>query len=67
MPHFSKEALEASPEALANLREILHGRQQGGRTGRTVQTTPTKEGRFGGAGGRPAPVRKRCHTAPASV
>ena len=34
MPHFSKEALEASPEALANLREILHGRQQGGRTGR---------------------------------
>ncbi|MBB5764932.1 hypothetical protein ABEV34_07965 [Methylorubrum rhodesianum] len=63
MPHFSKEALEASPETLAKLREILHGRQQGGRTGRTAQTTPAKEGRFGPSGGRGAPVRKRRQTA----
>ncbi|BAU90828.1 hypothetical protein MPPM_2223 [Methylorubrum populi] len=63
MPHFSKEVLEASPETLAHLREILHGRQQGGRNGRTVQTTPTKEGRFGSSGGRGAPVRKRRQTA----
>ena len=67
MPHFSKEALEASPEALAHLREILHGRQQGGRDGRTVRTTPTKEGRLSPSGGRGAPVRKRRHTATAGV
>lgn len=67
MPHFSKEALETSPEALANLREILHGHQQGGRTGRTMQTTPTKEGRFGTSGGRGSPERKRRHTSTAGV
>lgn len=67
MPHFSKEDLEASAETLANLREILHGRQQGGRDGRPVPTTPTKEGRFGTSGGRGAAVRKRRHTAPAGA
>ena len=67
MPHFSKEGLEASPEALAKLREILHGRQQGGRDGRTVQSTPTKEGRFGTSGGRGAPVRRRHRTSLAGV
>ena len=64
MPHFSKELLEAAPETLANLREILHGRQTGGRTGRTAEAAPTKEGRFGPAGGRGMPARKRRQTAP---
>lgn len=61
MPHFSKDLLDASPEALASLREILHGpRRSGGRTGRTAPSPPAKEGRFvGGGPGREAPVRKR--------
>ncbi len=67
MPHFSKEDLEASAETLANLRKILHGRQQGGRDGRPVPTPPTKEGRFGTSGGRGAPVRRRRRTDLAGV
>ncbi|GAB6844358.1 hypothetical protein HNR00_002504 [Methylorubrum rhodinum] len=63
MPHFSKELLDASPEALATLREILHGpRQSGGRPGRITSAPAAKEGRFvGGNAGREAPVRKRRH------
>ncbi len=67
MPHFSKDALDAAPDTLAALREILHGRQQGGRTGRTTPNTPTKEGRFGASGGRGTPVRKRRPTALADL
>lgn len=67
MPHFSKEFLETAPETLENLREILHGRQTGGRTGRSAETAPTKEERFGLRGGRGMPARKRRHTTPAGA
>lgn len=68
MPHFSNDLLDAAPETLSALRETLHGRQQGKQGGRTVQSVPTKEGRFGvSSGGRPAPVRKRHPSAPAGV
>lgn len=62
MPHFSKDLLDAAPETLAALREILHGAGSGNRRGGRAATTPsTKEGRsIGGNAGRAAPVRKRC-------
>ena len=61
MPHFSKDLLDSRPDALAALREVLHGRQKGGRTGEPHPATPpSAEERFGvAAGGRAAPVRKR--------
>ncbi|ACB80230.1 conserved hypothetical protein [Methylorubrum populi BJ001] len=67
MPHFSKEFLETAPETLENLREILHGRQTGGRTGRSAETAPTKEERFGLSGGRRVAARKRRHTTSADA
>ncbi len=62
MSHFSKDLLDAAPETLAALREILHGtsNRQGGRP---VAAPSNGEGRFvGGNAGRAVPVRKRGST-----
>ncbi len=64
MSHFSKDLLDAAPETLAALRDLLHdtGPRRGGRP---VSVPPSKEGRFvGGKAGRAAPVRKRGFAAP---
>lgn len=61
MSHFSKDLLDAAPETLAALREILHGPRSGSARNRKPVSAPAaKEGRFlGGKTGREAPVRRR--------
>lgn len=61
MSHFSKDLLDAAPETLAALRDLLHGTGASNRRGgRPLSVPPAKEGRsVGGKSGRAAPVRKR--------
>lgn len=67
MSHFSKDLLEAAPETLAALRDLLHGSgAENRRGGRAPSVPPGKEGRtVGGKAGRAAPVRRR--GSPASI
>lgn len=59
MPHFSKDVLDAEPESLTFLHEILHGPSSGsrakrGRSGQPASTPSLQEGRFlGRRGGSP--------------